>query len=138
MKLPVTIAAVLLMFAVGAVDLAAQNTSSATQTVTFGVQRSAAVLAANFQASEPSTNEISLSFAIPLKVTAGSDVNSDLVAELGSGGTDRSASELSRGYSSNDNVYQRSVVSRSATLPIAKLRNYKSDSSNRLVITLTE
>ena len=135
MKSPIIIVGVLLILAIGAVEVSAQSRSSATQTVTFGVQRSAAIVAANFQPSAESVNEIGLTSAVPLKVTAGSDESSVLVADLG---TDRSVSEFDRGFSSVENVYQSSLVSRRATPPITKLRNYKSDSSDRLVITLTE
>lgn len=138
MKSPITIVGVLLILAISAVEVSAQNRSSASQTVTFGVQRGAAIIAANFQASSTSINDISLTSAISLKVTAGSDASSDLVADLGAGGTDRSVSKFDRGFSSGENVYQSSFVSRRATLPIAKLRNHKSGSSDRLVITLTE
>ena len=138
MKSPITIVGVLLILAISAVEVSAQSRSSATQTVTFGVQRGAAIIAANFQASSTSINDISLTSATPLKVTAGSDESSDLVADLGVGNADRSISKFDRGFSSDENVYQSSFGSRRATLPIAKLRNHKSDSSDRLVITLTE
>lgn len=131
MKSPITIVGVLLILAIGAVEVSAQNRSSATQTVTFGVQRSAAIIAANFQPSAESANEIGLTSATPLKVTAGSEVSSVLVA-------DRSVSEFDRGASPAENVHQSSLVSRRATLPITQLSNHKSDSSDRLVITLTE
>jgi|GEM_PF-2056061 len=135
MKSPITIVGVLLILAMSAVEVSAQSRSSAAQTVTFGVQRSAAIVAANFQPSAESANEIGLTSATPLKVTAGSDVSSVLVADLGA---DRSVSEFDRGVSPVENVYQGSLVSRRATLPITQLSNHKSDSSDRLVITLTE
>ncbi|MDP2887085.1 MAG: hypothetical protein Q8P51_18925 [Ignavibacteria bacterium] len=138
MKSPITIVGVLLILAIGAMEVSAQNRSSATQTVTFGVQRSATIIAANFQASATSIDDISLTSAIPLKVTAGSDASSDIVADLGGGGADRSVTKCDRGFSSRENVYQNSLVSRKATVPIAMLRNHKSNSSDRLVITLTE
>ena len=135
MKSPITIVGVLLILAISTMEVLAQSRSSAAQTVTFGVQRSAAIIAANFQPSAESVNEIGLTSAVPLKVTAGSDESSVLVADLG---TDRSVSEFDRGFSSVENVYQGSFVSRRATLPIAKLSNYRSEPSNRFVITLTE
>ena len=138
MKSPMTFVGVLLILAISAVEVSAQSRSSATQTVTFGVQRSAAIIAANFQASAEPVHEIGLTSAIPLKVTAGSDESSVLVADPGAGVTDRSVSEFGRGVSPVENVYQSSFVSRRTTLPIAKLRNHKSDSSDRFVITLTE
>ena len=138
MKSPITIVGVLLILAISAVEVSAQSRSSATQTVTFGVQRSAAIIAANFQTSTESVNEIGLTSAVPLKVTAGSDESSVLVADPGAGVTDRSVSEFDRGVSPVENVHQSSLVSRRATPPITKLKNYTSDSSDRLVITLTE
>jgi hypothetical protein len=138
MKSPITIVGIFLILAMSAVEVSAQHRSSATQTVTFGVQRSAAIIAANLQASSTSINDISLTRAIPLKVTAGSDASSDIVADLGGGGADRSATKFDRGFSSGENVYQNSLVSSKATVPIAMLRNHKSNSSDRLVITLTE
>ena len=135
MKSPITIVGVLLILAISTMEVLAQSRSSAAQTVTFGVQRSAAIIAANFQPSTESVNEICLTSATPLKVAAGSDVSSVLVADLGA---DRSVSEFDRGVSPVENVYQSSSVSRRAALPITKLSNHKSDSSNRFVITLTE
>jgi len=135
MKSPITIVGVLLILAISTTEVLAQSRSSATQTVTFGVQRSTAIIAANFQPSAESVNEIGLTSATPLKVTAGSDVSSVLVADLGA---DRSVSEFDRGVSPVENVYQSSLVSRRATLPIPQPSNHKSDSSDRFVITLTE
>ena len=82
MKIISYILLVVVMLAVVVADATAQRSSSATQTVTFAVQRSASVAMARLNSTVPAAPEGSIA---PLKMTIGSDdhavAHDDVVAK---------------------------------------------------------
>jgi len=60
-------------------EVCAQTTSSASQTVTFGVRRAAPVVLASAQTTAISVRDINTARTTPLKVTVGSESFSDVV-----------------------------------------------------------
>ncbi|MGA3246375.1 MAG: hypothetical protein ABSE41_17280 [Bacteroidota bacterium] len=103
-----------------AADICAQTSSSASQTVTFGVHRSTPVVVASAQTSTISVSEMGFERTSPLKITVGSDVRSHVLSEI-------------------SNVpSQRSFAEYKSSLSAVKSFSIKSSSAEKPVVTLTE
>jgi hypothetical protein len=111
---------VILLLAIAVIESLAQNSSSASQTVTFGVRRSAPVVLASAQTASVTVREIGVERSSPLKVTVGSEVESTAVPEV----SYASASPLSSGSQSN--------------FAAVKSFSTKSARAKNSVVTLTE
>ena len=103
-----------------AADICAQTSSSASQTVTFGVHRSAPVVVASAQSSLVSVTETGFERTNPLKITIGSESRSHVVSEIGTV------------------VSQRSFAEYKSSLPAVKSFSIESSGAKKPVVTLTE
>jgi hypothetical protein len=103
-----------------AADICAQTSSSASQSVTFGVHRSAPVVLASAQTTTVSVKETGLEHTSPLKITIGSESRSHVVSEM------------------STVVSQRSFAEYKSSLPGAKSFSIKSLRAENPVVTLTE
>jgi hypothetical protein len=120
MKLMKYILALFTLVGVGALEVCAQTSSSASQTVTFGVHRSAPIVLASAQTSSVSVKEIGFERASPLKIAVGSDSRSDIVSEIRS------------------SRFERSFAENKASFSAVKSFNLKSRPAEKTVFTLTE
>jgi hypothetical protein len=124
MKFVTHILAMFLVLSVVTCDLLAQTSSSAKQTVTFGVRRSAPVVVASAQSSTLSIKDNGVARSSPLRVSVGSTLQSEALADLGS--PDHTVFAQATDVSEKSNL---SLRRSSKTLPT---------STDQLVVTLTE
>lgn len=105
---------------VGALEVCAQTSSSASQMVTFGVHRSAPIVLASAQTSSVSVRETGFERTSPLKITLGPESRSRVVSEIGTV------------------VSRRSFAEYKSSLPAARSFSVNSSSPAQSVVTLTE
>jgi hypothetical protein len=120
MKLLALILIVMVLLALAVDESLAQTSGSASQTVTFGVRRSAPMVLTGAQATSISIKEIGLERTTPLKVTVGSDMQSGAVPEIS--------------YASATG----SATARHANFASVKSLTTKSTRFDKAVVTLTE
>ncbi|MCX6135165.1 MAG: hypothetical protein NTU47_15245 [Ignavibacteriales bacterium] len=108
------------LLAIVTIEASAQNSSSASQMVTFGVHRSAPVILASAQASSVAVSEAGFERANPLKVTVGTDSRSLAASEMGFEVSEQT-------YAANKPKY-----------PAVKSFNIKTPPAEKAVFTLTE
>jgi hypothetical protein len=120
MKLMKSILIIALLLAAVVIESLAQSSSSATQTVTFGVRRSAPIVVASTQPSMIAVQGSVVERTSPLKITVGSESRS-LLAFTSSYA---SADEPMKGYKASI------VAPKSTTL--------RAPASTQSVVTLTE
>ena len=112
-----SILTVSLLLAVVVIEASGQTSSSASQTVTFGVHRSAPIVLASAQTSTVSVSEMGFERTSPLKITVGSDLSSHIVSE-------------------NVSVpSQRSFAEYKSSLPAVKSFSVKSSGAEKPVVT---
>jgi hypothetical protein len=80
MKVVKYIAVTSAVIALTALEVSAQSSSSATQTVTFGVRRTQSVVLANLQSPSVAVTESAAEQAAPLKMTVGTSTRSRSIA----------------------------------------------------------
>lgn len=120
------ILATFVILAASVCELSAQSSSSATQTVTFGVRRMMPVLLASIQMTASSISESRGSQNNTLKMTVGSETNSDHVTNL-------AVNSVERRFAARDD--QESIHPNHSTLAPPKAQKSK---SSKLIITVTE
>ena len=102
------------------IESLAQNSSSASQTVTFGIRRSASIVLAGAQSSAISVQESGVERSSPLKVSIGSESRSLLASAIS--------------YASAEEP----TIGNKPSFSAAKSYNIKSAASRQSVVTLTE
>lgn len=113
MKLVKFLLAILFLLAASVFELSAQSSSSATQTVTFGVRRIVPAFLASMQLTAAANNDSHAIQSKPVKMTVGSETHSKQFL------TDDQASNV---FSGSSLVPQKALKSK----------------SNKLVVTVTE
>ena len=138
MKSLYTIVGAIIVLAVSAGELSAQSSNSASQTVTFGVRRTGAMVVSTTQGASSSATESGASKVGALKVTVGKEFGSQLSTELSMIASVRSASTIERGSLIGAMEYAGLHRYGSNTPRNAGPSVAQANMSKGLVITLTE
>jgi hypothetical protein len=138
MKTSLHVLGAFLLLLAGLCDLSAQSSSSATQTVTFGVRRLAPVLLASAQVHTPTLAARFVNSANPLKVTIGIDSKVETNAEMSATSLDRPVSIGNGTVAAHTGLSEELIAAQQARLPLTKFPDARAENPDQRVITLTE
>lgn len=122
------------VIALTALEVSAQTSGSATQTVTFGVRRTQPLVLANLQSPSVAVTETDAEQAVPLKMSVGSYSRSKLISN-------RLAKKPVRFETMNSNSISpngQTFASLQRFNDVGSAGTVEPSSSDRFVVTLTE